>query len=87
MTSKSEVMKVEETQLDQTLPHTTGSPYHTDMTYERRLKVEKKLKLKLDLRFSILVVIYILNCELPKSAKESRCNTEGVRFPSRRYRS
>lgn len=69
MTSKSEVMKVEETQLDQTLPHTTGSPYHTDMTYERRLKVEKKLKLKLDLRFSILVVIYILNCELPKSGK------------------
>jgi hypothetical protein len=85
MTSKSEVMKVEETQLDQTLPHTAGSPYHTDMTYERRLKVEKKLKLKLDLRFSILVVIYILNCELPKSAEESRFTTNGVRFPSRRY--
>jgi hypothetical protein len=85
MTSKSEVMKVEETQLDQTLPHTTGSPYHTDMTYERRLKVEKKLKLKLDLRFSILVVIYILNCELPRSAN-SRIIADGVWFPSRRYR-
>ena len=67
MASKTDIIKVEETQHDQTLPHNTGgSPYHTDMTYERRLKVEKKLKLKLDARFSILVVIYILNCECMK---------------------
>jgi hypothetical protein len=63
MATKTDIIKVEETQLDETLPQTTGSPCHTGMTYERRLKVEKKLKLKLDLRFSILVVIYILNCE------------------------
>lgn len=67
MASKSDIQKVEETQLDQTLPHTNASPYQLDMTYERRLRVEKKLKMKLDARFSILVVIYILNCENPRA--------------------
>lgn len=40
-------------------------PQHLDdevgLSSVRRAQVEKRLKLKLDLRFSILIVIYILN--------------------------
>lgn len=33
----------------------------TGLSSVRRAQVEKRLKLKLDLRFSILIIIYILN--------------------------
>lgn len=35
----------------------------TAFSPEERARLEKKLKWKLDARFSILIVIYILNCE------------------------
>lgn len=35
-----------------------------------RARLEKRLKRKLDLRFSILIVIYILNCKAKLAAKQ-----------------
>jgi hypothetical protein len=61
MSQKNDILKVEETQHDDTLPQASGYPSH--LSLESRIKVERKLKLKLDLRFSILIVIYILNCQ------------------------
>nr|ODN82380.1 MFS transporter [Cryptococcus depauperatus CBS 7841] len=56
---------------------------------ERRKKIEKRLKLKLDLRFSILIVIYILNYIDRNNAGAARLqgfqedlNLTGQRFPT-----
>lgn len=54
--SKAEELDFEETQKD-SLTHTDEDFGGTDA----RLKLERKLLMKLDLRMSILVVIYILN--------------------------
>ncbi|KAJ9104362.1 hypothetical protein QFC19_004004 [Naganishia cerealis] len=58
--NKEESFKIEQ-QLNESEP-----PIHKHLEDEgvevtRRAQVEKKLKLKLDARFSILIVIYILN--------------------------
>lgn len=58
MATKAEVLKVEESQADRPIHQYIPEEGFSD---ERRAAVEKKLKRKLDARFSILVLIYILN--------------------------
>ncbi|KAJ9124552.1 hypothetical protein QFC24_003344 [Naganishia onofrii] len=69
--SKEESFKIEQ-QLNESEP-----PIHQHLEDEgvdvtRRSQVEKKLKRKLDARFSILIVIYILNCNDRNNASQAR---------------
>lgn len=70
-----DLLKVEDTQHELTVDRR----YSIEAAFspEDRIRIEKKLKRKLDARFSILIVIYILNCEfqsLASSRRVSRTN-------------
>lgn len=56
-----DILKVEEAQNDTVVDRRYSAP--AAFSEEERIRIEKKLKMKLDARFSILVLIYILNCQ------------------------
>jgi hypothetical protein len=62
MADKNDILKIEEGRDDGNAGLHQYIPEEGFST-ERRATIEKKLKLKLDMRFSVLVLIYILNCK------------------------
>lgn len=50
--------------------HRKAGGLAANMSPERRQQVEKTLKRKLDIRCSLFVLIYIMNCTVPTSSRE-----------------